>query len=151
MITIRKAKHEEWHTIAAFQEKMAKETEGIQLDRQTLEKGIKAVFSDPSKGCYYIAEINQEIAGSLMITYEWSDWRNKTVCWIQSVYVRPEHRRKGVYRHLYDHIKKNAQSEENIGGIRLYVDKSNNAAQQTYTQLGMNGNHYQLFEWMKAF
>lgn len=151
MITIRKAKQDEWTIIASFQQAMALETEGIQLDHASLIKGIKAVFNDPSKGCYYVAATDQQIVGSLMITYEWSDWRNKTVFWIQSVYVHPEHRRKGIYRQLYDFIQNIAAKDDAIGGVRLYVDKTNQNAIKTYESLGMNGEHYQLFEWMKTF
>lgn len=151
MITIREAKQDEWTIIATFQQAMALETEGIQLDHACLEKGIKAVFNDPSKGCYYMAATDQQIMGSLMITYEWSDWRNKTVFWIQSVYVHPEHRRKGIYRQLYDFIQTLAKENDTIGGVRLYVDKTNQNAIKTYESLGMNGEHYQLFEWMKSF
>jgi ribosomal protein S18 acetylase RimI-like enzyme len=84
-----------------------------------------------------------------MITFEWSDWRNRTIYWIQSVYVLPDHRRKGVYASLYQHIRSLAEADKNIGGIRLYVDRTNIIAQKTYASLGMNGEHYQVFEWMK--
>jgi ribosomal protein S18 acetylase RimI-like enzyme len=84
-----------------------------------------------------------------MITYEWSDWRNRNIWWIQSVYVKPEARRKGVYAAMYAHIKNLVQADPSIGGIRLYVDKTNTPAQHTYSKLGMNGDHYQVFEWMK--
>ena len=151
MITIRKAKQDEWAIIASFQQAMALETEKIQLDLSTLEQGIKAVFKDTSKGCYYVAASDQQIIGTLMITYEWSDWRNRTVYWIQSVYVHPNHRRKGVYRQLYAYIQTLAAENDTIGGVRLYVDKTNQNAIKTYESLGMNGEHYQLFEWMKSF
>jgi GNAT superfamily N-acetyltransferase len=149
MIIIRKAKSEEWPIIAGFQLLMAEETENLRLNPEILSEGIKTVFDNPSKGCYFVAELDGKIVGSLLITYEWSDWRNKTIYWIQSVYVDNDYRRKGIFRKLYAHIQTMALSETDIGGIRLYVDKSNQKAQRTYQEIGMNGEHYQVFEWMK--
>lgn len=149
MILIRKAKATEWPTIAGFQLLMAEETENLRLNPEILSEGIKTVFDNPSKGCYFVAELDGKIVGSLLITYEWSDWRNKTVYWIQSVYVDNDFRRKGVFRKLYAHIRTLAESSPDVGGIRLYVDKGNQKAQITYSDLGMNGEHYQVFEWMK--
>ncbi|PKP52070.1 MAG: GNAT family N-acetyltransferase [Bacteroidetes bacterium HGW-Bacteroidetes-1] len=149
MTKIRKAKPEEWSVIVDFQQLMAMETENIQLDAKILSAGVKALFEHPERGCYFVAENDKDIVGSLLITYEWSDWRNKTIFWIQSVYVKQTSRRKGVYRQLYEHIRQMAENDPTIGGIRLYVDKTNIPAQSTYTNLGMNGEHYQLFEWMK--
>lgn len=150
MIIIRKAIPQEWSVIADFQQLMAMETENMSLDSHTLELGVKQVFGNPDKGCYYVAVLDGTVVGSLMITYEWSDWRNRTIFWIQSVYVDRAHRRKGIYRLLYAHIREIAQNDDSIGGIRLYVDKTNLPAQKTYAHLGMNGEHYQLFEWMKS-
>lgn len=146
---IRKAKPEELSILCAFQQQMALETEKLHLDENTLSSGIQAVFNDPSKGCYYVAEEGNKIVGMLLITYEWSDWRNRTVYWIQSVYVLPEHRRQGVYKALYEHILNQAKESHSVGGIRLYVDNSNHQAKLVYTRSGMNGDHYQVFEWMK--
>jgi GNAT superfamily N-acetyltransferase len=98
-----------------------------------------------------VAEQDGQILGSLLITHEWSDWRNGTVWWIQSVYVVPEARRKGIYAGLYAHVKELAQADPKVRGIRLYVDRRNTRAQTVYTRLGMNGEHYQVFEWMKEF
>ncbi|MDP3442474.1 MAG: GNAT family N-acetyltransferase [Ignavibacteria bacterium] len=149
MTTIRKAIQKEWQTIAGFQQLMAKETENIELDPLILEKGINAIFEHPERGCYFVAVIDNVIVGSLLITYEWSDWRNRTIYWIQSVFVDPAYRRRGIYKLLYKKIKEMAEADSQIGGIRLYVDKTNKIAQQTYAALGMNGEHYQVFEWMK--
>ena len=135
--------------IAAFQLAMALETEGLMLDSDVVDKGVSAVFDEPSRGRYYVAQINGEVAGSLLTTFEWSDWRNGTVLWIQSVYVLPVHRRKGVYRSLYRFIQDQVSNDSSLRGIRLYADKSNIAAQQTYTSLGMRSDHYLTFEWMK--
>lgn len=134
--------------IIEFQIAMARETEELELDRAILTKGVEALFDDPNLGRYYVAEEDGRIAGSLMITYEWSDWRNGMVWWIQSVYVTPEFRRRGVYAGLYQHVKSMVEQSA-VRGIRLYVDKRNTPAQEVYTRLGMNGEHYLVFEWMK--
>lgn len=128
---------------------MAFETEGLTLNDQDLEKGLKVVLSDANKGYYFVAQYDQETVGCLMVTPEWSDWRNGTVWWIQSVYVDKEYRRKGIYRKLYSHIQEWVKSEPSYKGIRLYVEKENTTAQQVYADLGMDGEHYKLFEWMK--
>ena len=134
--------------IIEFQLAMARETEELELDRDILTRGVEALFADPSLGRYYVAEEDGRIAGSLMITYEWSDWRNGMVWWIQSVYVTPGFRRRGVYAGLYAHVKSMVEQSA-VRGIRLYVDKRNKPAQEVYTRLGMNGEHYLVYEWMK--
>jgi GNAT superfamily N-acetyltransferase len=128
---------------------MASETEGVELDRDICSRGVAAVFADPSLGRYFVAESEGGVAASLLITYEWSDWRNGTVWWIQSVYVRPENRRQRIYAGLYEHVKRMVAPRADVRGIRLYVDRRNAAAQEVYARLGMNGEHYQVFEWMK--
>jgi GNAT superfamily N-acetyltransferase len=135
--------------IARFQIDMARETEGLELDSQTLKRGVQAVFEDPSRGRYYVGERDGQLVGSTLITYEWSDWRYGTVWWIQSVHVVPEARRQGVYAGLYAYIKALAEADDRVKGIRLYVDRRNHLAQFVYARLGMNGEHYQVFEWMK--
>lgn len=149
MITIRQAHREDISTIVAFQAAMAMETEGLELDTETATLGVTALFDDPEKGVYYIAEINNEVVGSLMITYEWSDWRNGTVWWIQSVFVKKEHRKSGVFATMYNHVKTIVEVSANLKGLRLYVEKDNLIAQQVYKNMGMDGTHYQLFEWLK--
>ena len=149
-IFIRQAVSGDLNKILDFQLKMAEETEGLLLPPEKLRPGIEAALNDKNKGLYFMAETKGEIAGSLMITREWSDWRNAWVAWIQSVYVRPEFRRKGIYSALYRHVKALVEKGE-YAGIRLYVDKTNTAAQKTYSALGMNGEHYRLFEWMKEY
>ncbi|MFW6257372.1 MAG: GNAT family N-acetyltransferase [Prolixibacteraceae bacterium] len=146
---VREAAKEEYNCIVEFQLAMAIETEDISLDRATVEKGVKAVLADDTRGRYYVAEIEGRIAGSLLTTYEWSDWRNGTILWIQSVYVLPEFRRRGVYRNLYSHVKKMVLLDNRLNGIRLYADKSNKAAHETYRKLGMMDDHYVTFEWLK--
>lgn len=136
-------------TIADFQVKMAWETESMKLDPPTVEKGVTAVFDDPSKGKYWLAEVKGEVVGCLLTVPEWSDWRNGTVLWIHSVYVRPDFRKHGVYKKLYAHLKTMVQESKDLRGLRLYVDKTNLPAQKVYEALGMSGEHYHLFEWMK--
>jgi len=147
---VREAHSGDLETIVDFQLKMAKETEDITLDREILTRGVETVLSNQSIARYFIAEIEGISAGMLMITYEWSDWRDGWVWWIQSVYTHKDYRKQGVYRELYGHIKKIAESDSKIRGIRLYVDNRNSRAQEVYRQLGMNGDHYTTFEWMKG-
>lgn len=136
-------------TIADLQVRMAWETEEFKLDPPTVRAGVQAVIDDPSKGRYWIAEIDGAVAGCLLTVPEWSDWRNGTILWIHSVYVVPGHRGKKVYAALYHHVQSLVQADpRTYKGIRLYVDKRNTSAQAVYTKLGMNGEHYQVFEWM---
>ena len=146
---IREAKENDIPSLLDFQLKMALETENITLEISSLTLGVHRLFKDPTKGRYYVAEDHSDVVGCLMTTYEWSDWRNGTVLWIQSVYVAKEHRGQGVYKEMYKHIKLLVENDPDLKGIRLYVDKSNAAAQRTYQKLGMNGDHYTVFEWMK--
>ncbi len=146
---IRKARSSDIYPIVDFQLKMALETEQLELNKTTVEKGVTAVVFDSAKGQYYVAEVNGNVVGSLLTTYEWSDWRNATILWIQSVYILPEFRRKGVYRNLYSHLKEIVEKDSQLNGIRLYADKSNIVAHKTYESLGMNPDHYITFEWMK--
>ena len=149
MMIIRKALPTDAEAIADFQLKMARETENIDLDRSIVEKGVEAVFSDDAKGAYYVAEVDGSVVSSLLTTYEWSDWRNGRVLWIQSVYVSEKYRRRGIYRQMYEHIKTLVQQDEtDFRGIRLYVDKTNSHAQQVYAKLGMVNHHYEMYEWM---
>ncbi len=150
MVSIRKASLSDVETIAQFQEAMAQETENMTLHPVTIRSGIQAILEDHAKGQYFLATDEAGALGSLLITYEWSDWRNSTVFWIQSVYVKPENRRKGIYKMLYEHVKALASGRPDVAGIRLYVDRTNTNAQKTYASLGMNGEHYQVFEWMKC-
>ena len=145
----RNATPDHIEAIVAFQLAMAKETEDLRLDREVCTAGVAAVFKDAARGRFFVGEKDGAVVGSAMITYEWSDWRNGVVWWIQSVYVVPEFRRQGVYAGLYAHIQRLAREGSDVRGIRLYVDRRNTAAQEVYARLGMNGEHYQVFEWMK--
>lgn len=124
---------------------MARETEGLSLDRVRLARGIEALLGDPAKGSYLVAEAGGRIVGQLMVTLEWSDWRNGWFWWIQSVRVEPSWRRRGVYRALHSECERLAR-QEGACGLRLYVDRSNGGAQATYAALGMSRSHYDLYE-----
>ncbi len=141
---------EDGATIAEFQLAMAKETESLALDSEICGKGVRAVFDDPGKGRYFVATVGGRIAASLLITYEWSDWRNGTVWWIQSVYVLPEHRGRKLFSGFYAFVKALAASEPAVQGLRLYVEKKNRSAQNAYSAVGMSADHYDLFEWMRT-
>ncbi|MGZ3727075.1 MAG: GNAT family N-acetyltransferase [Pseudobdellovibrio sp.] len=145
------ANREDASSIVDFQLAMALETEDLQLDKKTCEKGVATVFDYPEKGQYYVIKVNQRTVGSLLIVPEWSDWRNGTVWWIHSVYVMPEFRGQGLFSGFYEYIKKLVQSDERLRGLRLYVDKRNTKAQAVYKKIKMNNDHYELYEWMKTF
>lgn len=147
MISIRKANPHDATAIIAFQQAMARETEGLELKSELITNGVMAVFRDENKGFYYVAEENGTVVASLMITFEWSDWRNANIWWFQSVYVIPEYRRRGIFRMMYDHVRKEGMAQ-GIAGLRLYVESENTRAQKTYEAMGMDGSHYKTFEWM---
>lgn len=149
MITIQAANKDDINTIVEFQLNMALETEELSLDPTIVKRGVEALFQDPNKGSYYVAKDQGLTVACLMTTPEWSEWRNGNVLWIQSVYVRPSHRGKGVFRQLYTHIQELVEKQADLRGIRLYVDKSNTDAQKVYDAIGMDNQHYQLYEWMK--
>jgi ribosomal protein S18 acetylase RimI-like enzyme len=148
-MVVRLAKRVDISILTEFQLAMALETENLVLDKTVLEKGIESLFKDSTKGSYYVAEESEKIIGCLMTTYEWSDWRNGNVLWIQSVYIHKRFRGKGVYKKMYEYIQQIVADSVEFRGIRLYVDKTNLNAKKVYQQLGMNGEHYQVFEWMK--
>ena len=149
-MTIREATTTDIPYLLDFQLKMALETENITLEISTLTEGVNKLFKDPSKGKYYVAVDENEVMGCLMTTYEWSDWRSGTVLWIQSVYIAAPHRGKGIYKKMYTFIQQMVNTDPDLRGIRLYVDKTNAAAKEVYQKLGMNGEHYQMYEWMKG-
>lgn len=148
MISIRKAIPSDAQSIIDFQLKMAWETEKMSLVQEIVKKGVNAVFSDSSKGQYYVAESDGSVIASLLITYEWSDWRNSCVWWFQSVYVVPEFRRQGIFSKMFEHIKIKAD-EQGVAGLRLYVETKNVSARKTYEALGMSSEHYSFYEWMR--
>ena len=149
MVQIRLATEEDADVICGFQIKMARETEDQQLHDDIVYSGVIGVFRDPSKGRYFVAVEDQQVIASTLLTNEWSDWRNRWFLWIQSVYVLPEFRGKGVFRKMYETIKEMVMEDENIAGLKLYVDSENESAIATYKAIGMDGEHYKLFEWYK--
>lgn len=143
---IRKATAAEMDTIIEFNAAMAYETEKKNLDFDLLTQGVKSVFENPAFGTYYLAEDDGTVVGQLLITTEWSDWRHAHFWWIQSVYVRPEWRRRGVFKALYQHVEKLAREDPHVCGLRLYVERENFKAQMAYQSLGMDLAPYLLFE-----
>jgi len=146
---IETAREEHIEILIDFQLRLAFESEGVTLDADTLRSGMQAMFADPSKGVYYIAREEKEIVGCHMITYEWSDWRNGMVWWLQSVYVRESHRKKGIFKKMYDNVITIIKNDPDLIGLRLYVDKSNERAMNVYAAMGMDGSHYTVYEWIK--
>ncbi len=146
-IAIRMARQSDIAVLTNFNIAMALETENLTLEPSTVHQGVSRLLQQPNYGFYLVAETHEgDITGSLMITFEWSDWRNGLIWWIQSVYVHPDHRRQGVYRQLFDTVKEQARENGDIPAIRLYVEKDNSPAQKTYQQLGMSQTHYRLYE-----
>ena len=146
MATIRAATPADLETLASWAEAMAWETEQKRLDAATIRAGIAAGLADPHKARYLVAEHDGRAVGTLMLTTEWSDWRNGWWWWIQSVYVAPEARRLGVFRALYAHVDAEARATAGVCGLRLYVENANARAQATYAALGMVDAHYRVFE-----
>lgn len=144
-IIITKGQIEDIESIAQFQVDMAMESEGTQLDKDTVTKGVSAAMADENKGLYYIARVDGKAVGSLMLTREWSDWNNGWYWWIQSVYVAPDYRRQGVYKSMYQAVCTDAK-QQNVAQVRLYVDKTNTRGQEVYSSLGMQESHYLIYE-----
>ena len=144
--TVREATRRDQAHIIGFQQHMALETEGKSLDGDLLERGVASVFQSRDKGFYVVAESEAQTVGCLLITYEWSDWRNANFWWIQSVYVDAAWRRRGVYRALHAYIHETASSRDDICGVRLYVERANQVAKRTYDSLGMSRSHYDMYE-----
>ena len=144
-VDVRFARTEDVEVIALFNEAMALETEDVRLAPATIRKGVAAVLADPAKGRYLVAERSGELAGTLLLTYEWSDWRNATFLWIQSVYVAPAHRRQGVFTALFRRVEEIASAPGHCG-VRLYMDSGNAAARKTYERLGLEHRSYLVFE-----
>ena len=142
---VRNATAADIDVIVQFNAAMALETEAKTLDPTVLRAGVAAVFAEPRRGFYLVAECAGEVAGCLMITYEWSDWRNGDWWWLQSVYVLPEHRRGGVFRALYAEVERRAAARADVVGVRLYVEQDNRHAQKTYAALGMHDEQYRIY------
>lgn len=145
-VKIRDAVREDGPKLVQFSLSMALETEDKQLDEQVLTGGVNSMFTDPKHGFYMVAEVDGEVVGSLMVTYEWSDWRDGVFWWIQSVYIEPGFRRRGVFRKLYGEARNRAINTPHVCGCRLYVEQDNAGAQATYVQLGFAETHYKVYE-----
>ena len=147
-VSIRDATSADAAIIADFNASLAFESEGMRLDPELVGPGVKALLRDPSKGRYWMAEAAGRIVGQIMVTYEWSDWRNGMIWWIQSVYVHGDYRRSGVFSALYRYVESLARQDAQVCGIRLYVEHENARAQRTYESLGMNMTDYRVMQSM---
>ncbi len=145
-IKVRLAKPMDADRLIEFNLRMAEETEDKQLDSKVLASGVNAILADPKYGFYLVAEVDGEVVGSLMVTTEWSDWRNGRFWWIQSVYVAPKFRRQGVFRALYEDARGRAKNETCVCGCRLYVERDNAPAQIVYSRLGLKETKYKMLE-----
>jgi ribosomal protein S18 acetylase RimI-like enzyme len=143
--TIRRGQLKDAVTIAAFNIRMAMETEKKRLDPYGVSSGVKAVLLDETKGFYFVADLDGRVIGQLMVTFEWSDWRNGNIWWVQSVYVHPDFRKQGIFRSLLDAVLAAAQQAEAVM-VRLYVETDNAVAQSTYAKLGMQLTTYGVME-----
>jgi ribosomal protein S18 acetylase RimI-like enzyme len=145
-ITVRSATPDDAERLARFNAAMAEETEDKALDLDTVRAGVEGMFDDPSRGFYLVAVRDETIVGALMVTTEWSDWRNGVFWWIQSVYVRPQARRTGVYTALHRDVRTRARADDEVCGLRLYVERGNETARKTYEALGMTETSYRMYE-----
>lgn len=143
---IRTGTREDAETLAQFNVSMAWETEQKRLDLPTVRRGVEGVFADAEHGFYVVAARDGDVVGSLLVTYEWSDWRCGRYWWVQSVYVTPEFRQRGVFRALYLFVKARTQDEPGVCGLRLYVEKANRTAQQCYSRMGLEEMPYRMYE-----
>ncbi len=153
VITIREAAAADWPTIVEFNQRLARETESLVLDPATLEAGVRAALADATKARYFVACTSDgSIVGQLMHTYEWSDWRNGDIWWLQSVYVHPDYRSRGVFRQLFDFLAQRAQADPGVVGLRLYVEDHNERAQAVYERLCLAPAGYRVMEcfWRRA-
>jgi GNAT superfamily N-acetyltransferase len=146
MPTVRRAGPADAAVVVEFNRRLALESEGKALDVAVLAQGVATGLADPQKALYFVAEEDGEVVGQLMVTTEWSDWRNGWIWWIQSVYVREDWRRRGVFRLLYQHVHRAALTDPQVIGLRLYVEHENHAAQQTYLTMGMERTGYLVLE-----
>ncbi|MEM9689749.1 MAG: GNAT family N-acetyltransferase [Pseudomonadota bacterium] len=147
-IAIRRATPDDAATIAAFNQGIATETEHKHLDDDIVGRGVAALLENGVDGRYWLAEVDGIVAGQIMVTYEWSDWRNGRVWWIQSVYVAPDYRRRGVFSALYRHVESLVRDDPTACGIRLYMEENNQSAQRAYEKLGMAMTPYRVMEVM---
>jgi len=149
-MTIRTGNRADIPTIVAFQQQMALETENLQLAENTLMAGVSRIFDEPYRGQYWLAASDGKTIASLLTLSEWSDWRNGEVIWVHSVYVLPEYRGKGVFTAMYRKLRAWVEENEHLKGLRLYVEKQNHRAQRVYRKVGMDDQHYDMYEWLKS-
>jgi len=147
-IHIRRGTPNDWKMIVEYNRRLAEESEGKQLDLAILEAGVRSMLADETKGRYFVACQGERIVGQMMHTWEWSDWRNGHIWWLQSVYVHPEFRRRGVFRRLFEAVAAAAAADPQVVGIRLYVERENEVAQETYRRLGLRDAGYRVMEQM---
>lgn len=145
-LSVRPAHPGDLEALVEFNQALARETENLVLSTETLRSGVLGLLARPQYGFYLVAQNGDTVAGGLMITFEWSDWRDGVYWWVQSVYVRPAYRGQGVYRALYEAVKSRAAAQPEVRGCRLYVEQNNHAAQQVYAKLGMKPAGYQVYE-----
>ena len=145
---IRLAESRDLESLVTYNAALASETEGRQLERSLLQSGVESVLADASKGFYVVIEHRPsgQTIGQVLITFEWSDWRNTVFWWLQSVYVHKEWRRQGVFKQLYDYVLREGKRQGNVAGIRLYVEQDNAVAQKVYAQAGLSPTPYKMFE-----
>lgn len=144
--SVRRAAPRDADALVAHNCAMARETEGKKLDPEVVSRGVQGLFTKPDHGFYLVAETDGLVVGSLMITCEWSDWRDGFFWWVQSVYIAPDHRRTGIYRSLYDEVRTEAREADDVRGLRLYVEQTNRNARAVYARLGMDETSYRLYE-----
>jgi ribosomal protein S18 acetylase RimI-like enzyme len=145
-VSIRDATPSDAGIIADYNNRLAEETESRSLEKDLIGPGVKAILAGPGKGRYWVAELDRKVIGQIAVSYEWSDWRNGMLWWIQSVYVHSDQRRQGVYSSLYRHVELLAKADEEVIGIRLYVERENDRAQATYEKLGMKMTNYRIMQ-----
>ena len=145
-LRLRNALPQDAVVIAEFNARLALETEGRTLDPAVLAEGVRQAIADPAKALYWLAELEGRVVGQLMLTLEWSDWRNGWFWWVQSVYVHPDWRGRGVFTRLYRFVEEQASARPEVCGLRLYMENDNARARRTYERLGLKGTHYQVFE-----
>ncbi len=146
--TVRLGRLDDIEHLVAFSQAMALETEGRRLEEDRLQRGTRALLNSTVHGFFLVAEqpLTHQVVGQLMITYEWSDWRNAAFWWIQSVYVDPAWRRKGVFRKMHAKVLERAKADPGICGVRLYVESENTIAQDVYRRVGLKPSSYSVFE-----
>ena len=145
-LRVRAARPEDLESLVDFNCRLARETEDHELDPATVRRGLSKLFDNPAAGFYTVAEQGGRVVGCLLITFEWSDWRDGWLWWIQSVYVEAAARRGGVFRRLFEHVREQAETDGDVRGLRLYVERGNDRAQATYASMGLEEAPYKMYE-----